>query len=430
MEGDVRRWLGAWVAAILVLGAAPDVGAATPPQARRSIVVLTDLVASPGRIAAAHARRYQLDVTAVYRSAIHGYAASVPAAAIAGLRADPRVASVSPDRPVRIQSQVLPTGVNRIDGDLSSTRSGNGRGSVNATVAVIDTGIDMDHPELNVVGGRNCSTGSTFDDGNGHGTHVAGTIGARDNSLGVVGVAPGVRLFAVRVLDNAGAGTLSTVLCGIDFVDSRSPARGGTISVANMSIGGPGGDDGACGSIDGDVVHAAICRTTADGVTFVTAAGNADRTFDRQIPAAYDEVLTVTAATDTNGRPGGGPGACHGDVDDTATDFSNFAPANSPDAAHTIAAPGACIKSTWKGGVYRWLSGTSMASPHVAGTVALCIASGSCSGLTPGEIVQKLRADAAARPASYGFVGDPTRPIADPGGPSRFYGFLVFTGGY
>ena len=89
-------------------------------------------------------------------------------------------------------------------------------------------------------GRKNCSTGSTFDDGNGHGTHVAGTIGARDNAVGVVGVAPGVRLYAVRVLDNSGAGTNSTVLCGIDFVDSKSPAKGGTITVANMSIGGPG----------------------------------------------------------------------------------------------------------------------------------------------------------------------------------------------
>ncbi len=251
-------------------------------------------------------RKFHLDVTAVYGSALRGYAARVPGAALAALRADPRVASVSRDRPMRIQAQALPTGVNRVEGDLSSTRSGNGVGIVNATVAVIDTGIDVDHPELNVVGGKNCSTGSTFDDGNGHGTHVAGTIGARDNAVGVVGVAPGVRLYAVRVLNNFGSGTNSTVLCGIDFVDSRSPAKGGTITVANMSIGGPGADDGACGSIDGDVVHAAICRATADGVTFVAAAGNADRTFVGQIPAAYDEVLTVTAIADMNGRPGGG----------------------------------------------------------------------------------------------------------------------------
>ena len=332
---------------------------------------------------------------------------------------------------MRIQAQALPKGVNRVEGDLSSTRSGNGVGIVNATVAVIDTGIDVDHPELNVVGGKNCSTGSTFDDGNGHGTHVAGTIGARDNAVGVVGVAPGVRLYAVRVLNNFGSGTNSTVLCGIDFVDSRSPAKGGTITVANMSIGGPGADDGACGSIDGDVVHAAICRATADGVTFVAAAGNADRTFVGQIPAAYDEVLTVTAIADMNGRPGGGAiAACGGDVDDTVADFSNFARSGTQDAAHTIAAPGACIHSTWKGGVYRRLSGTSMATPHVAGAVALCIASGRCTGLTPAQIVQKVRADAAARPVSYGFDGDPSRPIVDPGGTTRFYGHLLYLGGY
>jgi len=426
----MRRFLAAGGTAILLLVAAPQVGA-SPPRADRYIVVLRDSVTSPGRIAAAHARRYQLDVTAVYRSVLEGYAASIPEPALAALRADARVASVTPDRPMWAQAQALPTGINRIDADLSSTRSGNGAGVVSGTVAVIDTGIDVDNPELNVVGGKNCSTGSTFDDGNGHGTHVAGTIGAKDNAVGVVGVAPSVRLIAVRVLDNSGFGTNSTVLCGIDFVDSKSPAKGGVITVANMSIGGPGGDDGACGSIDGDVVHAAICRATAHGVTFVAAAGNAHRTFDGQIPAAYDEVLTVTAITDTNGRPGGGAvAACNGDIDDTVADFSNFAPAGSQDAVHTIAAPGRCIKSTWKGGVYRWLSGTSMATPHVTGAVALCIATGRCAGLTPAQIVQKMRTDAAARPASYGFDGDPSRPIVDPGGGTRFYGYLLYAAGY
>jgi subtilisin family serine protease len=425
----VRRWFAAAGAAILISVASPNIGAATPP-AGRFIVVLTDTAGSPGGVAAAHARRYHLGVSAVYRSAIRGYAATVPGAVLAALRTDPRVASVTPDRPVWTQAQAIPTGVNRIEGDLSSTRSGNGAGIVGVTVAVIDTGIDLDHPDLNVVGGRNCSTGSSFDDGAGHGTHVAGTIGARDNGIGVVGVAPGVRLFAVRVLDNTGSGSISTVLCGVDFVDARAPANGGSIKVANMSIGGPGTDDGACGSTDGDVLHAAICEASADGVTFVAAAGNADETFVDQIPAAYDEVLTVTAATDTNGRPGGGTGVCNGDADDTIARFSSFAVAGSADATHTIAAPGACIRSTWKAGGYRWLSGTSMASPHVAGTVAMCVASGRCAGLTTRRILQKLRADAAARPATYGYAGDPSRPIVEPGGMTRYYGHLTYAGGY
>jgi subtilisin len=405
---------------------------ASGARAGRYIVVLEDSVARPGAVAANHGRRFGLDVSHVYRSALEGYAATIPAAALDDVRADARVAFISPDRPVRAFAQTLPTGVNRIEGDLSSTLSGNGSGAVNLNVAVIDTGIDVDHPDLNVVGGRNCSTGRSFDDGNGHGSHVAGTIGARDNALGVVGVAPGARLWAVRVLNNAGSGSWSSVVCGIDFVDANSPAKGGTIRVANMSLGGSGSDDGSCGSKNGDALHAAICRAVADGVTFVVAAGNSNANLSGFVPAAYNEVLAVTAAADFNGAPGGGAAAtCRADVDDTAADFSNFTVAGSSDVGHTIAAPGVCINSAWKGGGYKTISGTSMASPHVAGTAALCLSSGGCSG-SPSQVMQKLLTDAAARPLSYGFVGDPHRPITTgPGGSTTlYYGYLEYAGGY
>ena len=126
-----------------------------------------------------------------------------------------------PDRAVEATAQSVPTGIRRIDGPLSGTISGNGAGAVNVDIAILDTGIDVDHPDLNVVGGVNCSTGSSYDDQNGHGTHVAGTAAAKDNGIGVVGVAPGARLWAVRVLDNTGNGTWSSVICGIDWVTGQ-----------------------------------------------------------------------------------------------------------------------------------------------------------------------------------------------------------------
>jgi subtilisin len=415
--------------ALLAIGSFP-IEQATARGTDRYIVVLKDGVASPAAVAHAHGRAYGLRVSHVYGSAIKGYAATLPTSALERLREDPRVASISPDRPMGILAQTKPTGIRRIAAPKSSTAAGDGVGTVGIDVAVIDTGIDLDHPDLNVMGGINCSTGNSHDDGHGHGTHVAGTIGARDNAIGVVGVAPGARLWSVRVLSDSGSGTDATVLCGVDWVDSMAPANGGPIRVANMSLGGGGGDDGACGRVDDDPVHAAICEATADGVLFVVSAGNSRRNIAGQVPAAYNEVLTVSAVADFNGQAGGGAAAtCRADVDDTAADFSNFTRVGSADEAHVIAAPGVCIKSTWKGGGYRRLSGTSMASPHVAGAAALCLGSGRCAGLSPAELLQKLRTDAAARPASYGYAGDPTRPIFS-GGITRFYGFLVYVGGY
>jgi subtilisin family serine protease len=392
-----------------------------------------------------HSIRYGLFPGFVYRHALVGYSATVPKNQVPKLRNDPDVTAVTPDLPVRADQQNLPTGVDRVEGDLSSTRSGDRTGTVNAGVAVIDTGIDQFHGDLNVVGGVNCTLptftvvsvsaplgvsvgvslgGLPAQDDHGHGTHVAGTIAAKDNSQDVVGVAPGARLYAVKVLNAAGGGSTSNVVCGIDWVARNAQAN--NITVANMSLGGSGSDDGNCGNTNNDPMHMAICRAVNQaGVTFVAAAGNSRTDYANTVPAAYNEVLTTTAMADFNGRPGGGAApTCRPDEDDSAADFSNFTASGSADVEHTIAAPGVCIASTALGGGTRVMSGTSMASPHMAGIATLCI-TGPCAGMTPAQVIRKLRADAAAQPASYGFAGDPNSPISN-----RYYGHLGYAGAY
>jgi subtilisin len=405
-------------------GAAP----AAAGSAGRYIVVFKDSVSSPAAVAREHSTRLGATVSHVYRFALRGYAATIPASRLASLRADSRVAFVSEDREVHALDQTLPTGIDRIEGDQSRQLSDDGSGTVTApAVAVIDTGSGP-HSDLNIVGGKNCSTGrpTNYNDGNGHGTHVAGTIGARDDTAGVVGVVPGVPIYSVRVLNNSGSGSWSSVICGIDWVTNNAASKG--IKVANMSLGGTGSDDGGC---NGDALHKAICNSVNNaGVTYVVAAGNSNSDLKDFVPAAYDEVLAVTAEADFNGQPGGGAAAtCRSDVDETPADFSNFA-TSTADQDHTIAAPGVCILSTWKGGGYNTISGTSMASPDAAGTAALCISSGACTGLAPAQIITKLRTDAATRSADptgvyYGFSGDPNSQSG-----THYYGYLLYAGGY
>jgi subtilisin family serine protease len=400
------------------------------------------VVLKPGVSRAAdvqQARALGGEVFMQYSHALNGYAARLPEAAVAQIERNPHVAFVTPDGEVSAAvacnpaaAQCLPAGIDRVDADRSSSRSGDGRGSVNVNVAVLDTGIDVSNPDLNVVGGKDCSAGKGLGDQDGHGTHVAGTIAALDNGIGVVGVAPGARLWAVRVLNQNGFGANSRIICGIDFVTStRTNADpSDDILVANMSLKGPGSDDGNCGNTVKDAVHLAICASVAAGVTYVVAAGNSGVDFKDGTPAAYDEVLTVTAMTDFDGRPGGlSSQNCLPDFDfrdDTIAFFSDFATLTT-DQAHTIAAPGLCVLSTVPGG-YDLISGTSQAAPHVTGVVAICIASGSCAGLSPAQIMRKIIGDAAtyntANP-NFGFVGDPLHPID-----AKYYGYLIRAGLY
>jgi subtilisin family serine protease len=251
---------------------------------------------------------------------------------------------------------------------------------VNSTIAVIDTGIDLNYQdELNVTYARNFVPGElTADDGEGHGTHVAGTIAARDNDIGVVGVAPGARLWAIRVLDSQGSGAVSTVISGVDFA-CQYP---GQVQVINLSLGGG----------ISPALNSALRRCVSAGITVVVAAGNSTENAALSSPANESSVITVAALNDTDGRRGGLGAANKYGSDDRFASFSNFG-----DVVDVIA-PGTSILSTTRGHTYATLSGTSMATPHVSGLAALILSQ------YPGASPQAVR-DAIVQNASEQIPG-------------------------
>jgi subtilisin family serine protease len=328
------------------------------------IIVFKDNVRSTN-MARSIQSAYGLTVTDVYSHALNGIAAVVPQGKLKALQNNPNIAYIEPNQIFRTTAQTTPTGITRAyaAGNANLDIDGVDDFRVNADVAVIDSGIYA-HPDLNISSFVDC-TGGFFSsrcrktspvDGNGHGTHVAGTVGAIDNGSGVVGVAPGVRLHGVRVLGNNGSGYTNWIIAGIDYV----AANASVIDVANMSLGCE------CSSAAQDT---AISNAIAKGVVFVVAAGNSDKDASTFSPAKHPDVITVSALADFNGLPGGGAAStCRADEDDTLANFSNFG------SKVEIAAPGVCINSTWNNGGYNSISGTSMASPHVAGAAAVIIA--------------------------------------------------------
>ncbi len=348
------------------------------------------VVLKPGADRAAVAARHAVQPDFVYTHALHGFAGTVPDARLARLVKDPDVAYVEPDQVATIvgkpgtkppppsPSQTIPTGVKRI-----------GLSAINASgigIAIIDTGIDLTHPDLNVVGNTTFVTATrSGNDDNGHGTHCAGIAAARDNGIGVRGVAPGAQLYAVKVLSRSGSGSYSAVIAGVDWV----AARADKIQVANMSLGGP----------SSTALNDAISKAVAAGIAFCVAAGNDGADASNTSPANCGDALAVSAIVDTDGLCGGTGGATGYGADDTFASFSNFGP-----FVH-IAAPGVNIYSTYKGGSYATMSGTSMAAPHVTGAAALFIAKN--PGVQPGVVYDGLIAAGSDQGTSCGFTGDP-----------------------
>lgn len=306
-------------------------------------------------------RNLGITVDHEFTNVVQGFSASLTPAQVRELRQDDAVLFVEPNVVVRAHDR-LPTGVNRIGAD--SGRNGVRPPAGGLPVAVFDTGV-ANHPDLNVVGGKNCTGAgpvNSYTDVHGHGTHVAGTIGANGS---VPGVAPNTPIYAVKVLGDNGRGTIANVICGLEWV-ADSPDLG--IVAINMSLGascapaqdcGPD-DPGTCDS----ALHRAICTLTSAGVAVVVSAGNDGRDARESIPARYDQVITVGAFTDTDGCWGGrGRASLSGYRDDRKWPWSNHGP------AVDVIAPGDDILSTLPGG-YGVLSGTSMAAPHVTGAIA------------------------------------------------------------
>lgn len=304
--------------------------------------------------------------TFVYQSVFHGFAAKLTSAQISSLRRNPNVTFVEPDYTVHTTD--IPTGVQRIEAPQNSADAANytsppGTKAVNADIAILDSGIGP-NSDLNVVGGVTCtssrfrtSCGSGGADDNGHGTHVAGTVAGEGINGFPYGVAPGARLWAVKVLDSNGNGAISTIVAGLDWIAQHSS----TIEVVNMSFG--------C-DCQSSALDSALNTAASDGLVLVAAAGNNSQNVSNFSPANNAHVIAVSAVADYDGQPGGkaNPTCANFGADDSLASFSNFG------SGVSIAAPGVCIESTWPNNQTAVLSGTSMASPHVAGAAALYIA--------------------------------------------------------
>ena len=347
-------------------------GTSGAPIAGRYIVRFRDdeqdVDGQSSRVASRHAGR----ITHVYKSALKGMAIELPDAAVAALGADPSVLSVEQDQTMSISTTQSGAtwGIDRIDQrtlPLSGTYTYNADGT-GVTVYIIDTGINFTHTEYNgraFTGIDEVTTGGTAADCNGHGSHVSGTVGGT-----TYGVAKKVKLVAVRVLDCSGSGTTSGVIAGIDWVTAQKKAAPAVPSAANMSLGG-----GYSATL-----NQAVENSVAAGVVYAIAAGNSTADACTFSPASAPSAITVGAT----------------DISDAFAYFSNFG------SCVDINAPGVDITSAWIGSTTatNTISGTSMATPHVAGTIALYLQANPGSSAT--QVDAALKTNASTTPVPVG----------------------------
>jgi subtilisin family serine protease len=351
MSARVIAVVAALAAATVGLVALPASGAPGPQEKQSFIVVLRDSVSNASPVAAEHAHRFGADVTYVYNDALKGYAARMAPGQLAGLQADARVASVERDGEMTATATTqsgATWGLDRIDQrtlPLSGTFTYTSTGAA-VKAYVIDTGIRTTHSQF---GGRAINGADAVDgslpaaDCNGHGTHVAGTIGGS-----AYGVAKSVTLVAVRVLDCNGSGSVSGVIAGINWVTADHQA--GQPAVANMSLGGSGST----------ALDTAVRNSIADGVSYAVAAGNGNpggiaQDACKSSPARVGEAMTVGATNSS----------------DAKASWSNYG------TCVDWFAPGVGITSAWNSSdsATNTISGTSMATPHTTGVAALYLQS-------------------------------------------------------
>jgi len=287
-------------------------------------------------------QRNTIDVSALKTSFIGepgGFIATMTPDQAEALRHDESIEVVEPDRVISLGSCFTVVEPRLVTWNISRIGYGNGLGK---TAWIVDSGIDFDHPDLaaDQTRSRSFVEGQTSaDDQNGHGTHVAGIIGAKNNTIGVLGVASGASLVALKVLDKDGEGNLSYIIQAIAYINTVADAG----DVVNMSVGGESGSD---------ILDQQVRNTAARGIYFAIAAGNDNKLANLSSPARVNasNVYTISAV----------------DSLDNFASFSNYG-----NDVVDFAAPGVRILSTWMNNKYAYASGTSMAAPHVAGLLLL-----------------------------------------------------------